>query len=302
MTTNLIGLIIIFLLGGGVVSLTALILYGAWQSDRLIHQLKTEHIVFPLMEHASLTAYLWLGWRMLHFHLRAFFMPKQRREEITIMGDSEERELWDFLTHGRRPTEQRQWGKLPIAVIMAGVSGLAQVYGFSVLTASSSAAASYQTSIMLLVLGFVLMIGSPIGFGLYLKPGWRGILVGILGLVGEIIGGILGLVILTPYTFFLNVEEETRIQAIQLALISSFGIAFLLFSSRAIKTRREITGLGAGMLLGATGAIVTSQVWPLMMGYLTFAWIWISALLVPGLFSDTILMREGRVPPAPKLN
>ena len=55
MTSNLIGLTIIFLLGGIVITLTVLALYGAWQSDRLIRRLKTERIVFPLMEHASLT-------------------------------------------------------------------------------------------------------------------------------------------------------------------------------------------------------------------------------------------------------
>jgi hypothetical protein len=300
----MIGPVFLLFSVGAVIVLSALMLYGAWQSDRLIHRFEKEGVVFPLMEYASRRTYLWLGWRLLLFNLRRLFTQQDDQQETALMGSGEERELAAFLSLERKPAKAKAWGKLVRAFLIVGVVSLIHVYGL--LTAATGVfrfddnRASNNVNASLGIWGLLVMVGGPIGLGLYLKPNWRGVVSGVLAVVGEAIGFVAGDLILVEFLRSSEYSTFTRDQAMFMAIPSSFGISFLLVSVGLIRTRREIAGLVLGLCVGAIGAILISVSLPLPTEYLTLVWIWINALLFTELLSGKTILPEPGVGFMPK--
>ena len=145
--------------------------------------------------------------------------------------------------------------------------------------------------------GLILILGSTLLLGLYLRPGWRGIGIGLLGLIGEVCGFLLSLLV-PSITIFESLPDNSIPYLIYQGLSYVFpvvgGIVAILWFAGKIKSTREWIGLGVGVVVGvvmciglATGIGIShiGNTVESVRFYFPFLYIWLSAVFFPVLLS-----------------
>ncbi len=134
------------------------------------------------------------------------------------------------------------------------------------------------------------ILGGPFLLGLYLKPGWRSIGIGLLGLLGEVGGFLLFWVVLSPVTpgsWFSNFGG-----CLDFALPAAGGIVVILLVAGRMESTQEIMGIGLAIFIGlglSAGLAIlvinstgndqnTAAFLPF---FLPFLWTWLSAVFFP---------------------
>ena len=150
-------------------------------------------------------------------------------------------------------------------------------------------------------LGLILILGGPFLLGLYLKPGWRSIGIGLLGLLGEAGGFVLFWLVLQLITSLSPITtteslSSNFVEGLDFVLPAAGGIVVILWVAGRMESTQEIMGIGLAILIGlglSAGLVILVMIsqgidqgtaWILPF-FLAFLWTWLSAVFFPEFLS-----------------
>jgi hypothetical protein len=144
------------------------------------------------------------------------------------------------------------------------------------------------------------ILGGPFLLGLYLKPGWRSVGIGLLGLLGEAGGFVLFWLVLQLITSLSPITPESFssnfIGGLDFVLPAAVGIVVILLVAGRMESAQEIMGIGLATLIGlglSAGLVILVMVSPgndqetaaFLPFFLPFLWTWLSAVFFPEFLS-----------------
>ena len=201
---------------------------------------------------------------------------------------------------------QTSLGKLAITLLVTALCSQALPIGLLLLvgTGVANAIGGGPQNDVWENLGLILTLGSTLLLGLYLRPGWRGIGIGLLGLIGEVCGFLFELLVikLLPETLFsITIYESLPADSIPYLIYQGLsyvfpivvGIVAILWFAGKIKSTQEWIGVGVGVVvsvvicIGLATGIGISHIGNTVesMFYFPFLYIWLSAVFFPVLLS-----------------
>ena len=194
---------------------------------------------------------------------------------------------------------QTSLGKLAITLLVTALCSQALPVGLLMLvgaTVANAIGGGPQNDVWE-NLGLILILGSTLLLGLYLRPGWRGICIGLLGLI-DVVCGFLFELGMPSGTIVESLPDNSIPYLIHEGLSYIFpvvaGIVAILWFAGKIKSTQEWIGLGVGVVVGvvmciglATGVGIShlGNTVEYVRFHLPFLYIWLSAVFFPELLS-----------------
>ena len=197
-------------------------------------------------------------------------------------------------------------GKLAVTLLVTALCSQLLPFGslLFVAAAVANAIGGGPQNDVWIYLGLVLIPAGPLLLGLYLKPGWRGIGIGLLGLLGTFGGYLLDDLaeqLTTPFTLITAQSLSSKSIGLSTIPFAAGGVMVILLVAGKVKDLREFAGVAIAIFFSILMSIGLANMIAIIPAFdasyregggaeslpifLSFLWLWLSAVFFPELLS-----------------